>query len=166
MVAIEQDSARGDLTVVLRPDLALDWRQSLLIFGVFSATSAAVAIAMTAMGYWPVLPFAGLEICLLGWALYASAQRSLAREVIIIRPGRIEVQMGSRRPERWWLFETYWTEVVLLPPVHRWYARRLLLRSRGMELELGRFLQDEERIDLARKLKRLIGPMAASGERI
>lgn len=164
MVAVEQDAAVGGQVIVLRPNIALRWRQTLLVYGLMAFTCLSVAIGFAAMGFWPVLPFAGLEVALLGWALNVSAHRALECELVIIRDGRIEIQQGRRRPERCWVFESYWAEVVFEPPVHRWYPSRLLLRCRGEQVELGRFLQDEERHDLARKLKSWIGPMAAAGD--
>lgn len=165
MVAVEHDPATDSRTLVLRPNVALTRGQTLLAFGVIAATSLTVAVAFAAAGFWPVLPFAGLEIGLLGWALRATADRARLEEVIVLRAGRIEVQQGRHRQTNW-VFDGYWTEVALEPPAHRWYASRLWLRSRGTEVELGRFLQDDERAELARMLKRLVGPMAAPGERV
>lgn len=164
MVAVEQDAATGEHQIVLRPNIGLDWRQTLLIYGLLAFTCLAVAVGMTMIGFWPVLPFAGLELALLGWGLYASAHRAQDCEFITIRGGRIEIQQGRRRPERRWILETYWTEVALEPSGHRWYPSRLVLRSRGQRVELGRFLGDDERAELAGRLKLWVGPMAASGE--
>lgn len=166
MVAVEHDASRGDRRVVLRPNIAVNWRQTLLVYGIVAASCLGVAIVFGVIGFWPVLPFAGLEVGLLGWALYTSAQRADECEVVHIHGGRIEIQKGRRGPEQRWTLDLYWTEVALEPARHRWYAGRLLLRSRGKAIELGRFLQDDERAALARQLSRWIGPMAGSGERV
>lgn len=164
MVAVESDASSGGQTVVLRPNLAPNWTLTVVMYFVIATTSLLVAAVYTYVGFWPVLPFAGVELGLLGWALYISARRAQEREVIIIRAGRVEIQKGRRRPERSWVFESYWTEVALRPSAHRWYASRLALRSRGEEVEVGGFLRDEERAELAGRLARWLGPMAASGE--
>jgi Integral membrane protein len=165
VVADQHDAVTGRRILVLRPNVALSRRQTVLAFGAIAATSLTVATAFAAAGFWPVLPFAGLEIALLGWALRVSATRAEQEEVIVLQDGRVEVWQGRGRRCRW-VSDGYWTEVALVPPTHRWYPSRLRLRSRGTEVELGEFLQDEERAELARRLKRLIGPMAAPGERV
>jgi uncharacterized membrane protein len=164
MVAVEQDAAVGGQVIVLRPNIALRWRQTLLVYGFMAFTCLGVAIGFAAMGFWPVLPFAGLEVALLGWALNVSAHRALERELIIIRDGRVEIRQGRRRPEQCWVFESYWTRVACEPPEHRWYPNRLLLRCRGQQVEVGRFLRNDERLELARKLKSWVGPITASGD--
>jgi uncharacterized membrane protein len=164
MVAVEHDASRGDRRVVLRPNIAVNWRQTLLVYGIVAATCLGVAIMFGLLGFWPVLPFAGIEISVLGWALYSSAHRANEREVLTIRGLRIEVQKSGRMLNERWVFDTFWTEVALEPARHRWYSKRLLLRSRGEVVELGRFLHDEERVALARQLKRWVGPVAGSGE--
>lgn len=165
MVAVELDASRGDRRVVLRPNIAVNWRQTLFAYGIVAATCLGVAIGFGLIGFWPVLPFAGIEVGLLGWALYSSAQRAGECEVVIIRGDRIEVQKGRRRPERCWLLDTYWTEVALEAAGQRWHSDRLLLRSHGVAVELGRFLNDDERAALARQLRGWVGPMAGSGLR-
>lgn len=164
MVAVERDAFGGRPCFVLQPDIGFHWRQTSRIFLLIAATSLGVALVMVSLGYWPVLPFAGLEVGLLGWALHASASRGRERELILLRDDKIEVQKGRRGPERFWELDAYWTEVALLPGAYRWYPSLLLLRTRGKEIELGRFLHEDERVDLARELARRIGPMAASGE--
>jgi uncharacterized membrane protein len=166
MVAVERDGSRGDRRIVLRPNIAVNWRQTLCVYGMVAATCLGVGVTFGLIGFWPVLPFAGLEVGLLGWALYSSAQRAGECEVVIVRDDRVEIQKGRRRPERCWTLDTYWTEVALERTGHRWYPGRLLLRSHGIAIELGRFLRDDERAILARQLKRWIGPMAGSGEHV
>jgi len=56
--------------------------------------SLGIALLFVARGYWPVLPFAGLELLVLGIALWISMRRGAYREVISIYPDRIEVEKG------------------------------------------------------------------------
>lgn len=166
MVAVEHDTSSGCRRIVLQPNIAVNWKQTLIAYGIAATTCLAVAIVFGLAGFWPVLPFAGMEVVLLGWALYVSAHRANECEVVIIGSDRIEVQKGRLRPESSWTLNIYWTEVALEPARHRWYSGRLLLRSQGRVVELGRFLHDDERAALARQLRCWVGPMAGSGERV
>ncbi len=149
---------------VLAPNIAPDWGQTMRIFAGLSAVCLGIALVCTWMGFWPVLPFAGLELTALGVALYTSARRSLDREIIHVDGNAVRVEKGRGRVERAWDLNRAWTEVVLRRLPRRWEETQLLLRSRGQELIIGDFLEAEERRSLARELGRCIGPMARCGD--
>lgn len=148
---------------VLAPNLAPDWRQNVRFFAVTSVVVLGIALAFTWHGFWPILPFAGLELMALGAALYLSARRSLDREVIYISDSRICVEKGRGRVQRRWEMQPAWTEVVLRQLPRRWEHTQLVLRTRETELELGSFLDADERKSLARELARCVGPIGSSG---
>ena len=149
---------------VLAPNIAPDWGQTMRIFVGISAVCLGVALVCTWMGFWPVLPFAGIELTALGIALYVSARRALDREVIHVSGDRVRVEKGRGRVEQHWELDRAWTEVVLRQLPRRWEETQLVLRSRGREVILGGFLEPEERRSLARELSRCIGPMAYCGQ--
>ena len=53
-------------------------------------------------------------------------------------------------------FHPYWARLSLQPGRWRGAPSRLLVRSHGREVEIGAFLNDEERRDLARRLSGLL----------
>ncbi len=156
----ESDNGR---CFVLAPNLAPDWGQTMRIFVGISVVCLGIALVCTWFGFWPVLPFAGIELTALGIALYVSARRSLDREVVHVGNGRVRIEKGRGRVEQSWELEQAWTEVVLRQMPRRWEETQLVLRSRGQEVILGGFLELEERRSLARELGRCIGPMARCG---
>ena len=52
-----------------------------------------------------------------------------------------------------WEMQRAWAQIRLLPPRIRWYPTRLVLRSHGKEVELGGFLNEAERCQLADELR-------------
>lgn len=161
MISTQVQRGSGTVCMVVRPSVELNWRLTLTVYFMVSVTGLLVAVVFAFMGFWPILPFAGLELTLLGWALYASAIRVSAQEVVTVDDRTVLVERGRRHPEQVWRFERTWTEVAYTPARHRWYPSRVVLRSKGKELALGRFLLNDERAQLAAELGRLIGPMAA-----
>jgi uncharacterized membrane protein len=147
----KQDGAR--VQIVVRPNQSLSWSGNKLFFGAIAGVSLSVAGVLTFLGFWPVLPFAGLELAALGWALYRCARRAQWREVIRIDGDRVEVIAGRVEPERRWSANRHWTRVAVEPPRFRGHPTRLLLRSAGRAVELGAFLTEEERQRLARLLR-------------
>lgn len=128
---------------------------------VFIATVATstfgVAGFFTWQGYWPVLPFAGLEIALLIWAVRASMRAGSERQIIIVSPDSVAVEHYSARGEGHAVFPRHWVKVKLHAPLAAQHPSRLTLESHGRACEVGRFLTEDERRSLAVRLKQLVG---------
>jgi len=56
-------------------------------------------------------------------------------------------------------FHPYWVRVQLLAGRERGWPSRLVLRSHGREVEIGAFLNDDERRELAQRLTELLRPL-------
>lgn len=156
------DRTSGCREFILRPCFAANWPQTVRIFVGMSVVCGGIALFFASMGFWPIVPFAGLELLALGVALYLSARRSLDREVIRVTEDVVYIEKGRGRVESTRRLPRAWTEVVLTPPRHRTHESRLALRSGGMEVALGEFLAAGERHSLARELAGCIGPMSVS----
>lgn len=148
---------------VLAPNIAPNWPQTVRIFMGLSAVCLGIGVVCAWYGLWPILTFAGLEVMALGAALYVSARRCLDREIIDIEGNCVRIEKGRGRVEKAWEMDRAWTQVELRPISYRWDEKQLVLRSREREVTLGHFLDPEEKVSLARELKRCIGPMARCG---
>ena len=140
-------------TWVLRPNQSLTWREAKLFFGVALAVLLAIAVSFASMGFWPILPFAGAELTLLGAALYWCQCRGQYVEVISLKGDRIAVEKGRRTPQERWVFELAWVQVRLQRARLAGHPSRLVLRSHGREVSVGDFLVEEERRRVARELR-------------
>lgn len=143
-------------TFVIAPNQSMSWKELLLVYCGIAGVSLAIAVYFWVQGLTLVLPFSGLELLALGAALYITAWRGGAREVITITDDSVSVEAGRAGPEQRHDFQRYWTRVVLQRPWAAWHPSKLLLCSRGRELEVGRFLNEEERRGLARILRAAI----------
>jgi uncharacterized membrane protein len=108
-------------------------------------------------GFWPVLPFAGLELVVLAWALHASLQRRFHRQRITVTASDVAIESASRLRHSRVVFPRHWAQVKLRRPAARLHPSRLTIESHGRQCELGSFLTEEERRGLALRLQRLIG---------
>jgi len=156
MVHRNDDTAR-DAQFVIRPNRSFTWRQSWIAFGIVSATCLGVAAYWTAHGFWPVLPFAGLEVVVLGACMYRVSATGRETEVVSVGEATVAVEKGRHRPVERWEFPRAWATVALQGARHRWYPSRLVIRSHGREVGIGDFLNEEERVQLAGDLRRAIG---------
>ena len=151
-----QAAHEGDRTFVIAPNRSMTWKQLLLAYCIIAGVSLAIAGYFWVQGLTLVLPFSGLELLALGAALYITAWRGGAQEVITITDDSVHVETGRRGPERRHDFQRYWTKVVLRRPWVAWYPSKLLLCSHGRKIEVGRFLNEEERRGLAEILRSAI----------
>jgi len=155
MVSSTVDSKRN-WRIVIRPNRSLTRRQLQLVFVVIAAVCLGIASVFAAFGMWPVLPFAGLEVLVVGIGFYLSAVGGQEREIVSVVHDIVAVERDRRtRPERVELNRT-WLQVRLLRSRLRWYPSRLVLRSHGKDVELGGFLNEDERRQLAGELRHAI----------
>ena len=143
--------------IELAPHCSLSVRGALVFFGGLCAVSFGIAGMFAVQGFWPVLPFAGLEMLVLAWALCASFARRRFSEAITISERDVLIELCDRERRSQIVFSRHWAQVKLRSPVSRLHPSRLTIESHGRALEVGRFLTEEERRALAIRLQRLIG---------
>lgn len=151
--------------IEVTPNCSLTWRAAALFYLWVCAASLGIALVFVWLGYWPVLPFAGLEMMVLGVALWLSMRRGSYREVISIFPDRIEVARGHARQRESTVFPLHWARVNLRPARPASYPSRLLISSHGRSCEIGKCLTESERRGLGHRLKELIGSTAHTPDR-
>jgi uncharacterized membrane protein len=143
--------------IEITPNCSLSVRGALLFFGSLCGVSLTIAGLMALRGFWPVLPFAGLEMLLLGWALKVSLARRFHRQAITVTETDVSVECTDRKHYSHVVFARHWAQVKLRRPASRLHPSRLTIESHGRQCELGGFLTETERRGLALRLTRLIG---------
>jgi uncharacterized membrane protein len=165
-VATEPEAPAADPTgsarrIELLPHCSLTPAQARRFFALVAGTSLTIAGLFVARGYWPVLPFAGLELALLAFALAASLKRRQELQTVEIDDTEIRITNRSPAGERATQFSRHWARVTLRDP-QSWRPGRLLIESHGRACEIGAFLTEEERRALGRRLTALIGRTGAA----
>lgn len=153
MVAERTVSHNQGRQFLIRPNCSLGRYGTWIFFAFMLFATLVVASYFVSMGAWLVLPFAGLEMLLLGGALHLFVAAAERRELITITNGLLRVERsGGAGKDESWDFQPYWVQVVLRGNPATWHPSRLLLRSHGRELLIGECLTDEERQQLANNL--------------
>ncbi len=120
MIALGDTSAAGwPLRIELCPNCSLSVRGALLFFGSLCFVSFAIAGMLALEGFWPVLPFAGLEMALLGWALKASLGRRFHRQTITVTDSDVSVELRERTYCSQVVFPRHWAQVKNSAAPHR-----------------------------------------------
>jgi uncharacterized membrane protein len=148
--------------IELAPNCSLKPAGAVLFFVSSCLFSLGFALFFVFQGFWPVLPFWALEMLALGLALQASMRRGKYTQTVLITDSHISLVTRSRRGAQKQEFARHWTKVRLRSPPRRHGTSRLTIESRGRAYEVGRFLTEEDRCQLAERLRYLVGGMNES----
>jgi len=143
-------------TIMVMPNRAMPWQHIMMIYLLVSGVTISIAFSFFTQGLTLILPFAGLELLALGVVLYISAWRSNIKEVVNVTEEKIRIEIGRDVPEKIYELDKAWANIVLERSWNNWYPSRLLLRSHGRQLEIGKFLNEQERQCLAIELSKVI----------
>lgn len=123
-----------------------------LAWAYLAGVSLGIATALgTALGAWFVLPFAGLEAAGLYLAFRYLDRHAGDYERVAIRADSIWVEIVEGRVARSVRLSRYWAQVVCDMD-----DERVMLRSHGQEIEIGRHLPADARFQLAAEVKRAL----------
>ena len=145
------------LSIQLTPNCSLTPQGAALCFGAICLVSFSIAGTLALHGMWPVFPFAGLEMLVLGWALAASLRRRHYSQTIVVSDERVAVDTYYRKHYEHVEFSRHWAQVRLRGADTHLHPSRLTIESHGRSYEVGSFLTEEERRALAKRLMRLVG---------
>src|SRR5213079_2048108 len=128
----------GGFSLTLKRNCSISPSGLACVFVALAVVVLAIGAGFAIAGAWLILPFAGLEVLLLGGAFVLYARRAADYERIALERGwlRVEVAEG-RRLERYEL-DARRVRVELEGP-------RVLVREAGEALELGRHLDEQSR---------------------
>ena len=155
---IEQSPAltQGDaVSMVILPHRSLS-RAGLWVFlAAQSIATGGFALLAAWKGNVFAPAFALLELVLVAYCLNRVWRASAAGELIVLTPTQLEIaRMDGDGAKQ--CFHPYWARVSLQPGGWHGARSRLLVQSHGRTLEIGAFLNDEERNELSRRLSALL----------
>lgn len=142
----------------LRANCSLSAGEAVVVFAFIASVSLIIAFMFVFQGYWPVLPFAGLELAFLAWALRASWRNGQAREELEINADEIVIRRyrgGGSHPTTTRLPRTWTRAAIIRGPGPRG-GEQLALGQRGRWWVIGGFLGEEEKHTLHARLDQLL----------
>ena len=91
--------------------------------------------------------YIGLHICV---------RRNATTEVITFHNNTVTIEKGRTHSEHSWEYQRSWAKIFVKPPEHRGYPKRIFIRSHGKELELGAFLNKQDKESFISNLKNIV----------
>lgn len=159
---VEAGPVAFEYRIELSPNCSLTPATARRFVGSLALLTLGTALFFTWRGFWPVLPFAGLEIGLLWWAVRASMRAGARREVILISDDSVVLERRWPANTSRLVFARHWATVKLRDPPAAQHPSQLVIESHGRACEVGRFLTEDERRGLAARLRQLVGRSSES----
>lgn len=154
---------RTGWTWTARPNHSLTVAGRRCVFVAMTVGSGAIAAVFSYFGAWPIAPFTGLELALLWFALRHSELAAADYETITLESGQLVVDRHYGKQAERVVFQSYWLALDWVKGPGR-SSYRLLLRSRGKAVEIGRLLTDEQKNTLAAELRRGLADGQCGGD--
>ncbi|MEW6204727.1 MAG: DUF2244 domain-containing protein [Pseudomonadota bacterium] len=136
----------------LSPKQLLQWYLSLCVITLVIATGFLLA------GFWIVLPFAGLELLLVGTAFVIYARHAADYEMIELQPNQLTLVMadGTKLTQLEW--SPQWAKL----SYNGKYKAPLLFSHRGQQVKIGKFIAEKDKSALHRELKAALARAACA----
>lgn len=141
-----------DYAFISRPNRSLNPVQQRLVFWGVAIPCMGIASIFAGMGYWLMLPFAGLEMGLLAWAFENLRAHNEDYESITIQGDRLIVECREAGQKSRREMNTHWTQAECVCEQNE-NKCQFCVRSHGEAIELGRYLDDQGRIKLAKAIR-------------
>ncbi|WP_371195558.1 DUF2244 domain-containing protein [Glaciecola sp. SC05] len=143
MVVTETQS--NHTVITLSPNRSATWQHTKVVIAVMVAVVMIIALAWTFMGAWIVLPFAGLEVGLFALLMYKVSKFTYSKQVIRIAANTVTVEWGIKKVEESHEFEREELFVYYWEADEGWHLPRISLGQAHRKLEIGTFLNQDDR---------------------
>ncbi len=155
MISASFDTENRTGHILLRADSSLSWRGNMRFLIVLTILSLSIASGFLALGLWPVLPFAVLEMGILCACLYHRVRQCHRQEIITLSVGDLILERGFQRRETIVSLSRQAVKVLIArgTPMR---LPKVLLSSDGWQLPLGDFLNQQDSDVLIKKITEYI----------
>ena len=147
--------------ILLKPNSSLTGLTRVLFLGSIFFICSIIGIGFFIAGGIMILPFAGLEIILVYFAFRVSFNWSNQKQIIILSKDHVEVRVdGLKEFFTWREFRSFTTFNVTKSDGE---DHDLSFRSKGKEVVIGSFLNEEDKSKLKDEISRIIQKLNALG---
>jgi len=161
MITVENSANSARACILARGNFSLKASGLISLLLALGTVTLGLAGLLALLGYWPILLLAVAQLVLVSWVFVRVWKNTWVFEEICVDADRICIVRQRYRQRTRLCLESAWATIRLEQPAVSWYAKKLILRCRGQQVELGAFLTDEEKLSLAKHLSRALSRHSA-----
>lgn len=139
----------------LLPNRSASLRQIKLTLFAIGLVCLFIALVWSVLGAWLILPFAGLEVFLLVWLTRKVFKKSFRKEKILATRKQLLISSGYKMVTQRWIFEKQAARILLFEMRHPEDPICIHLVDDVQRIELGKYLNFEDKNRLIEELKSL-----------
>ncbi len=147
-----QETTGDECGWILVPTRCLDWAGSKRLIGLIGGACLLFGAAFAFAGLWLVGTLFVAQAIAIAVAFYVVAVDGQRREVVRLTQDSLVIEYGARELEHRIEMNRYWVRVDLCRARYRLHPPRLLIGVRWRSHEVGRFLTEDERAELAHEI--------------
>ena len=151
MIQIKKYNKGTSSEFILRPNPSMSWRLIKKIYFFFFIFILLISLILCYLGLYLAIPFYGIEVLLLGYALYFTCLKSTFYQIIRISSHLIEIKTVQGKKIIKEKFNRDWSKFRLVTT----YFNRpsyIVISSQGKNTRVGDFLCESERLELFKKI--------------
>ena len=153
MIKVEQNK-QNSFFFEIKPNRSLYGTQRVIFFTLLFSTCLIIGLAFFILGATLILPFAGLEIFFVSLGFYANFKWSRQKEVIYLSQSKVKIEKG--RIFRDFVWEEFRAFVKFQIKKTNNETNKLFFSSKGKHIEVGNFLNQEQKKDLIKEIRSAI----------
>ena len=137
---------------IIRPNPAMSWKLIKKIYIAFALFVLVIAVILSMINVYLAIPFYGIEVVFLGYALYITALKSLYYEEVKINKLNITVSFVNRKNVRDYDFVRHWAEFKFKPATNL-KPSEISISKKGKILLIAKRVNEADREKLFNLLK-------------
>ena len=155
MIEIESNQV-GELKrqlIVLSPNKSMSWETNKKILIAMFAVAMIIGVSFASIGAWMILPFAGIEVTVVGIGMYYVCWKLNFKQTITLEAESFTVQKGVYFPKQEWQWQASQTYLLKQPSRYRMSPPTLYLKHLNQKIEIGEFLNRTDKKELQEWLR-------------
>jgi uncharacterized membrane protein len=148
---ISEDSHK----ILIRPNPSMPWAQLKKIYTAFACFILIIAIILSTINLYLAIPFYGVEVIFLGYALYTSSLRSTYYEEVKINQFDIDVAFIERKKKLEFKYTKQWTKFQYISET-RTQPSKIFIGTGDKRIYIGQKINEDDRKKLAELFKTIL----------
>jgi len=161
MIVVGNSANGAQVNILARGNFSLEASGLISLLLALGAVTLSLAGLLALIGYWPILLVAAVQVVLVAWVFIRVWKNAWIFEEISIDADQISIVRQRYRKRTRICLDSAWATIRLEQPAVSWYARKLILRCRGQQVELGVFLTEDEKLSLAKHVSSALSEYTA-----
>ena len=138
--------------LIIRPNPAMSWKLIKKIYIAFATFILVIAIVLSMINLYLAIPFYGVEVIFLGYALYITALKSSYYEEVKINKFNIKISFVNRKIVKDYNFVRQWAEFKFKPATNL-KPSQISISKKGKILLIAERVNEADRKKLFNLLK-------------